>query len=108
MIISPEFQRNVDYFPSNGRSLDSISVDGAKGIGAEPSPKNTITPFVVLVGEPLTALMAPASIKLAKAPINTFFTARISFDELRNIEQTTGRAMRPDFNMFLKHSDAGA
>jgi hypothetical protein len=97
MIISPEFQRNVDYFPSNGRSLDSISVDGAKGIGAEPSPTKTITPFVVLVGEPLTALMAPASIKLARAPINTFFTARIL---LRRIAQYRANHWSSDATRF--------
>lgn len=67
-----------DYFPSDGPSLVSISVAGAEGIGAEPSPTMTITPGVVWVGASLTALIAPASIKLAKAPMNTFFTVRIS------------------------------
>jgi hypothetical protein len=78
MIISPEPQRAPVgiYFPSDGPSLVLISVAGAEGIGAEPSPTMTITPGVALVGAPLTAVITPASIKLAKAPTNTFFTVR--------------------------------
>jgi hypothetical protein len=46
------------------------------GMGADPSPTMTIIPVVVLVGAPLTAEIAPASIKLARAPMNAFFTVQ--------------------------------
>ena len=48
----------------------------AMGMGADPSPTMTIIPVVVLVGAPLTAEIAPASIKLARAPMNAFFTVQ--------------------------------
>jgi hypothetical protein len=53
----------------------------------------TTTPFFALIGEPLAALMAPASIKLAKAPMNTFFTVRILLRRIAQIEQTTDESM---------------
>jgi hypothetical protein len=43
-------------------------------MGAEPSPTITIIPVVVFAVAPLAAEIAPASIKLARAPMNAFFT----------------------------------
>jgi len=81
------------YFPSDGPSLALISVAGAKGIGAEPSPTMT-TPGVVLVGAPLTAVMAPANIKLAKAPMKTFFTFRTLLRRIAQIETTAHKMVQ--------------
>jgi hypothetical protein len=55
----------------------------------------TTAPFSALIGEPLTAPMAPASIKLAKAPMNTFLTVRILLRRIAQIEQTTDESMGP-------------
>jgi hypothetical protein len=82
------------YFPSDGSSPVLISVAGAKGIGAEPSPTITITAGAVLVGAPLTAVMAPASIKLAKAPTNIFFTVRILLRQIGQIELSARKTVR--------------
>jgi len=46
-------------------------------MGADPSPAMTITPAVVCTGAPLKAEIAPASIKLASAPMSVFFTVQI-------------------------------
>jgi hypothetical protein len=50
-------------------------------MGADPSPKMAIIPAGVFVVALLTAEIAPASIKLARAPMNAFFTVKFSFDE---------------------------
>jgi hypothetical protein len=41
----------------------------------------TIVPVVVFVVAPLAAEIAPASIKLARAPMNAFFTVQLSFNK---------------------------
>jgi hypothetical protein len=46
------------------------------GMGADPSPTMAINPVVEFVVGPLTAEIAPASIKLARAPMNAFFTVQ--------------------------------
>jgi len=53
-----------------------ISGEAVGGSGAEPSPMMLIVPVVTFVVAPLTAEIAPASIKLARAAMNVFFTVR--------------------------------
>jgi hypothetical protein len=43
-------------------------------MGADPSPAMMNVSLVVVVVAPLAAEIAPASIKLARAPMNAFFT----------------------------------
>ena len=84
------------YLPSDGAPLVLISVAGAEGIGAEPSPTIT-TPGAALVGAPLTAVMAPANIKLAKAPMTTFFTVRtLLLDELHKLRRLLTKWCKED------------
>src|ERR1035441_8213096 len=45
-------------------------------MGADPSPTTMTIPVAVLVVAPLTAEIMPANIKLARAPMNAFFTVQ--------------------------------
>jgi hypothetical protein len=54
-------------------------------------------PVVVLVGTPLTAEIAPASIKLARAPINAFFTVQTLLQQISLIEHNARTGLWPNF-----------
>jgi hypothetical protein len=56
-------------------------------MGADPSPTMTIIPVVVFVVAPLAAEIAPASIKLARAPMNAFFTVQTLLQEISLLDQ---------------------
>jgi hypothetical protein len=62
--------------PGDIPSPGSVSVGSCKVMGADPSPMMMNAPVVVFAGTPLTAEIAPASIKLASAPIKVFFTVK--------------------------------
>jgi hypothetical protein len=64
-----------------------IAGASAIGIGADPSPTTTVFSVVVFVVAPLTAEIAPASIKLARTPMNAFFTVQTLLRQISLLEQ---------------------
>jgi len=76
MVFSPKVNCNRmgGYLPEDVPSIGRLA--GAAGTGADPSPTMTTIPFIVFIGAPLNAEIAPASIKLARAPTNAFFTVQ--------------------------------
>jgi hypothetical protein len=65
------------------------------GMGADPSPMMTVICDAGFVVAPLTAEIAPASIKLARAPINVFFMAQNLLRQVPMIEQNARNELRP-------------
>ena len=81
------------YLPSDGVSLGSITGAAVNGRGADPSLTMAIIPAEVFVMAPLTAEIAPASIKLARAPINAFFTVQFLLRQISLVEQNARAAL---------------
>jgi hypothetical protein len=97
MISSPFSHTRPDwgYFASDVPSPGSVSDNADSGMGADPSVTTTVIPVVVFGVAPLTAEIAPASIKLARAPINVFFMAQNLLRQVPMIEQNARNELRP-------------